>query len=373
MMDKLKKNERGFSLIIVIFAILFLGVMGLAMNLILSTFTDSSILEMRGAQAFYVAEGGKEYILKSQFANDTNYADNVSPTGAPFGGSPITLGPGQFWVQYYNLTTDDGRIVITGRVGSSVRVVSQNFKSTYSNGVSSGGNTTMTQSQSGGGLLNGDLSCGATCSIDPGYTVGGTITSGTGIAPPASSFQALVARTTSTVGSLNINGDYGTAAAPIYVHVTGNVSIGDNAGTIYGMIVSDGNITVGVKQNATRNVYGTLAAAGTVAVDLKQSTVTLFQAQNVGGIIPPVILGVGGVIIDGKQTQSARFQGAIYSGASIGISLKQQDHVYIDGVLWAQNAITVDSMQSSYIGIDPNAGRPYYGGNLLTLTNWQEQ
>jgi hypothetical protein len=83
----LNPNSRGVSIIAAIFIIVILAFMGLMFVSLISTGSFSAVNDMQSAQAFYIAEGGVEYILMNR--TFPNYS---------MGGATINLGQGNFSV-----------------------------------------------------------------------------------------------------------------------------------------------------------------------------------------------------------------------------------------------------------------------------------
>jgi len=363
------KHSEGFSVISLIFGMLLLSAIGMNMSPLVSTKAMSELAYLKGQEAFYVAEGGLDYILAKEFMNDgdSDFSTNVSPTGAPFGGTPIALGQGQFWVVYLNLTKDSGDVLVTARVGNSVRQVQQtiNRASLAASALQSGGNTDLSESQSGGGLIEGDISYGGNFSSDPGYSILGNIAGGA--QPPAVDLTTLINLTTSTyTGNLTIDGNYSNNT-----HVTGDVDIEDE-GTITGIIVADGDVTIDVKQSGFRNVTGTIAAAGNISGNFKQQSVATFQPQAAGGAMQPMFYAGGNIELDFHQQTTVTFRGLIHAGGNIDLKLRQQDSVSVEGALMANGNIEVDSKQQSFLTIDKEAGGVFLDGGY-NVEKWQEK
>src|SRR5579885_3773925 len=131
------------AFITVILGMLLFGAMGLSLVSIVSDNLSGSADDMEATQAFYVADGGLQYTIEKELNGDSNFSDNTSPTGAPFGGTPVSLGAGQFWIEYSNQSQNGIDVKVTGKVGNSVRVVRQTIDrsgSGYKYGVMMGGN-----------------------------------------------------------------------------------------------------------------------------------------------------------------------------------------------------------------------------------------
>ncbi len=83
-----KKNQRGASLIIIIAIILIMGIIAAVFVSLINTESFTALNQSAGEEAFAIAEGGLEYILKNR--TFPNYST---------GGSTIPLGAGNFAVE----------------------------------------------------------------------------------------------------------------------------------------------------------------------------------------------------------------------------------------------------------------------------------
>ncbi len=360
------KSQTGFSIASVIFSMLILGMIGVTMAPLVGQEGSKSVLENHGQMAFYVADGGLQSLIADQFYGDTDFSDNVSPTGVPFGGASITLGEGEFWAEYNNLSVISADVTVTGRVEQSVRRIAVNVSKgpAGGNGINAGNNCNMRSSQGGGGSISGDITCGTTPNVDGGYTVTGTI--GTGPAPPPVNLQPLINLTTNTVnGNLTISGNYAGN-----VRVTGNVTI-RNPGTITGIIVADGSVTIDVKQSEDRDLNGTIAAAGNIVIDYKQQSTGSLFAQQAGGILQPLIIAGQDITMRFHQDTLVDFHGLIQAGRDVRLELRQRDAVVVEGAIVAGGDIEIDAKQNTNINVDSGGGQPFLGGNLI-LSQWQE-
>lgn len=89
-------NQKGASIIAVIAVMLILAVMGAALISLVTTGSDVSVNQLQSEQAFNVAEGGLQYVLKR--GPFPNYSTN---------GTWINLGAGQFKVDTTAYLTSD--------------------------------------------------------------------------------------------------------------------------------------------------------------------------------------------------------------------------------------------------------------------------
>ncbi len=116
----------GFALLAVVFILLSLGILGTMLVGLYSPAVKGTAEAVSSLKAAALADAGVRWVVQNQFIGDTNFLDNVSPTDPPFGANSVTLGEGQFWVQYsqyYIATQTSINITVTARVQGIVRVV----------------------------------------------------------------------------------------------------------------------------------------------------------------------------------------------------------------------------------------------------------
>jgi MSHA biogenesis protein MshP len=103
------KNQKGVSLIAAVFIIVIVAFMGVIFLTLFTSSSSTSINDLQSAQALYVAEGGKEYIL-----------ENRSFPSYSTGGATVNLGSGNFKVSTPTyLTADPGAAGVTINVQSA--------------------------------------------------------------------------------------------------------------------------------------------------------------------------------------------------------------------------------------------------------------
>ncbi|MBI3333388.1 MAG: hypothetical protein HYZ93_04780 [Candidatus Omnitrophica bacterium] len=133
------RRGNGFALLATIFILVILSTMAAVMAQLYVGQSKGALEVLDSAKAFAVADGGMRWIFQNQFDGDTDFTNNASPTGAPFGGTPVTMGEGQFWVEYANATSSDIDLKVTARVGNAVRVVQAHLNRTAGGGSGSPG------------------------------------------------------------------------------------------------------------------------------------------------------------------------------------------------------------------------------------------
>jgi len=385
--EKNKKDdqEKGFAIVSVIFAIMILGGLGLSMSPIWSTAARTAIYEVNSQQALHVAGGGMQYIAQAEFINDAdfNVSNNVSPTGAPFGGTPITLGDGQFWVEYSNQTLTTADLIVTARIGSSIRKIQQTIVMNYPLGSTIGiGNQGKKKKKAGkpkfkkskfkgNGILNGDVAfAGGSVEITDGFVVNGTITEGTTLVVADVDLQPIKDLTTSIhSGNLTINGDYTGN-----VYVKGKV-IKDNA-VITGIILADKDIKV---EGSNITITGTLASYKRIKADKLYDNVTITGADAPTGEVLPVLVGVEEVKVKVKETagneNNVIIQGLILSDGKVELKADQMDtHLEFTGLIYARGEVKLEVKDaSSSLTVDTNMTLiNKLNQDNISLVDWKE-
>ncbi|MBI3333420.1 MAG: hypothetical protein HYZ93_04965 [Candidatus Omnitrophica bacterium] len=133
------RRGNGFALLAAIFILVILSTMAAVMAQLYVGQSKGALEALDSAKAFALADGGMRWIFQNQFDGDTDFTNNASPTGAPFGGTPVTMGEGQFWVEYANATSSDIDLKVTAKVGNAVRVVQAHLARTAGGGSGSPG------------------------------------------------------------------------------------------------------------------------------------------------------------------------------------------------------------------------------------------
>ncbi len=371
----MKKNRRGFGMIALIFSMLALSAMGLGMSSLVSNNAATSVADVEGQQAFYVAEGGLHHTLTKEFMTDMDYSNNVSATGAPYGGTPIALGNGQFWVQYSNQTKTSANVTVTGRVNNSVRVIKQSVAMAiplnypvYSRGnVSFDGNRRLWFLPSG--ILFGDVAAGGTITHPSHFIVMGSETPNTVVNIPEVNVQGLADDITTTThqGDMTISGYFDQK-----VHVTGNVTI-QNGTIINGHVVSDGTITIAGNVIAT----GTIAAGQDINGSLAQNSAFLAQKGPHQEVLPALM--AGGNLNLNAEGLGTLISGMIITGGVAAIHADLSPHefwgeaIILNGGVMSQGNFSIYNERGFILvnGDKKLVAALAQGGNL-NLQNWQE-
>ncbi len=353
------------AIITVLLAMFLLGSMGVSMVSVTGADVESQADDLTSQQAANVAEGGIQYILMSQFNGDSDFSDNVSPTGTPYGGTPVTLSPGQFWVEYSNQSTTAATIKVTAKVGDAVRTVTQSVGqegSGYSYVTMVNGNINMTSSS---GDVYGDAGLHGNANIGASVTVHGNITKDLSLAVPSLSFSPYQAMCTTThIGNLTITGSYTGNRC-----VTGNVTITAGA-TVNGVMYTSGNVTF-AGNNATIN--GTVVAEGNITGDnrtgLKFLSVALDATTHM-----PALAAHGNVNL--QNADGLKVSGAVWNSGNLNFS--NTDNLdftgsFMGGGNFNMNSATNLSVQFSsdlLVGV-PGMSGVGSSSTSLSLSGWK--
>ncbi len=299
------KKQDGMIFVAALLGMLIVGAMGLTLANLTATNRASSQEDLQALQALYVAEGGMQYIIQDRFVSDSNFSDNISPTGAPFGGNPVNLSPGQFWVEYVTLSSSSATLRVTARVGNATRVVQQSVAQGgggYQYVTVAGGNININTST---GDIYGDVGIQGQANVDEDVTVHGNMIEDPDIVIPTIDFSTYQAMTTSThSGNKTINANFSGE-----LYVTGNCTINANV-TITGLLYCDGNVSINGNNVV---VDGTLVAGGNVNGDNNSGLQFLAQTPDPQTHMPAILAGGN---IDIKNSDNMQISGVIWSGGN---------------------------------------------------------
>lgn len=372
-MKRRVKKQRGIIFLAVTFAMLGFGVLGLTMAAMVSTHLASAVDRVQSQQAFYVAEGGLHYTAMSQFATDTNFSDNVSPSDPPFGANSIALNPGEFWVEYLNQQTSSVDVRITARVGSAVRELTATLG--QGNGPGGGGagaggtitvdgNLSLTNST---GTVNGDIILEGSQNIHSGVTVNGSIMQQEVIIPPID-FPIYQNLTTSTyVGNLTIDENFSGS-----LYVDGTVRIKRSV-TVTGLIYATGNLDL---DGGDTLVNGTLVSEGNVSLGNDVNIEINALESNPGEYLPAIVAG-GNIHI---LTDNTVINGAIWAGGDASTSqFNNITNFTLNGALVVTGNASIANVTNLSLNFDATyaqavpiqSGTGGGGGSGIELANWR--
>ena len=321
-------KERGMMSVAVVMTMLILALAAAVLVMLQVTALEGAMGALQTTRAFYVAEGALQYLIQHEFNNDADWNDNVSPT-APYDGndtnSPyLVLGDGRAWAVYSHQTGNSVDIEVTGRVGQAVRVLRQHMTTAIPQAFQyvqfSSGNINMNNSS---GNTNGDVSAVGNANIGSAVTVSGTVTPDSTLQIPAVDWNWYKAHANQVVnGNLDFSsGTYGDAVNGYIWYVTGNVKIDGNT-TIYGTIVTEGNLTA---QNPKTD-YTFQAVAKNVDADP--------EAEQM-----PALLIQGNWDFD--HVTNLTVNGLVYALGNINLS--NGDHLTLNGALVTDGNMNINN------------------------------
>ncbi len=350
-----------------VLGMLLFGAMGLSLVSVVSDNLSGSTDDLETAQAFYVADGGMQYTIMKELNGDSNFSDNVSPTGAPFGGTPVSFNPGQFWIEYSNQSQNGIDVKVTGKVGNSVRVVRWTIDrsgSGYKDGTMMGGNFIASASTSTGDIY-GNAGISGNINLGTNVVVHGTLAQDPTLVPP--SIDSLVYKnmcTTTVSGNYTVSSNYSGNLCVL----GGNVTFSGNL-TYTGLLYTNGNITFN-GNNLTVN--GTIVAEG--SVDGSKGGAGLnhlqFNAQpSADGTYMPAILGNGSTFTF-QKAQNMTVHGVLWNPHN-PMNMKQMNNLDLTGSFIAGGNVDLSSSTHMKITFDWDylVGIPGLSGGSHTLTS----
>jgi len=363
---KLIKNEQGIVLIAVILGMLILSIIGITMASLIQHQMTGSIAKMQSAQAFYVADGGFQFILKTEFDGDTNLSDNVSPTDPPFGANAISLGQGKFWVEYSNPQFESIDVKVTAQVGDSVREVEASITRDgfgFNAATIVDGNLTIATSD---GTIVGDvIFTGENYNVDPNITVTGSIINDPDIIVPTIDLPTYKAMTTTThIGNLVLTNTTYTGD----VRVTGNLIV-NNSVTINGLMYVEGAVNI---NGSNMVVNGTLVGEGNINIKNNATDATITAQPIDADHHMPAIVCQGTLSISADNTT---IYGLVYTG-QVG-TISNISNFSITGTFISKNNTSISNITNLSIVFDGDLvkGLPGLIGNTrvdgLNITNWK--
>ena len=86
-------KRKGFAIIAAVFLLIVLSALGLFAVSLLSTDTDIALESLSADEAFYIAEAGIPYYIRSQLKYDFDWSDNTAEVTKSFAGGSFTVTP----------------------------------------------------------------------------------------------------------------------------------------------------------------------------------------------------------------------------------------------------------------------------------------
>lgn len=355
------------ALIAVLLGMLLFSIMGTTMVFITANNLASSNEDLTGSQAFYVAEGGMQYVEMSQLNGDANFSDNVSPTDPPFGARSINLFPGKFWVEYVNPQQSSMTVRLTAKVGNAVRVIEQQAAQ-HGTGrqyvAMVGGNLNANNAN---GDIYGDLGLKGQANLnEPATMVHGNIYQDPTLQLPTLDFNTYKNMCSSTYqGSKTFSSNYTgnlcvTGSATINANVTytgllyvmGSVSINGNNVVINGTLISDANISADHRKGLQFKADASNPSQHMPAIAAK-GNVSIKDSDEM--VVKGVVWGSGN--IDLSNSDDLKYTGSFMSGGNVLLNSARE------------MSITFDS--SFVVGVPGLSGFGGAQSGSLTLSGWK--
>ncbi len=359
-------NQKGMMLVAVVLGMLLFGAMGATISYLVANNLADSNEDLQSSQAFYVAESGMQYVQMNQLNGDTNFTDNISPTGAPFGGTPISMSPGQFWIEYLNKQTQSVTVRITSKVGSAVRVIEQNVGQSGTGRqyvTMAGGNLNANNSS---GNIYGDVGLKGQANLNqPATVVHGNIYQDPTIQIPTLDFNVYKNMCTSTYsGNKTFSSNYSGNLC-----VTGNATINANV-TYTGLLYANGNVTISGNNVI---VNGTIISEGNFAADNRTGLQLTAQSSNSQHM--PAVASKGNLSL--KNSDGMHVTGVLWDAGNIDLS-NSDNMIYTGSFMSGGNAnINSANNMSITFSADLMAGVPGLSGGggtqtgSLSLSGWK--
>lgn len=291
--QKILRRKEGISAIALIVAILLLGSIGYIMSTLMSRSQESVPRTLDSSRAFYVAQGGVEYVGK--YLN--GQANWMALTNPP---TSRTLGTGNFTVAFFPVDNLNLTATITGNSGSAHRAITVGYKKSgfairSQGGINMGNNADLVcdPSQPSNTCNNSNLS---TCpciemNVLPANMPPFSIPSPAPPAPPGGSpagsctiyaSETIPAGTYYCPSGVNLaNNVHITLSGPVTIYTTtfylgNNVHFNDTGSPANLLIMAQGNVTL----NNNDNFKGAIYAPG---YDISITNNVTFTGFVVGG------------------------------------------------------------------------------------------
>ncbi len=352
-------EEKGITIISVVFIMLALSAVGLSMTSAISNTAMTSVVDVQKQQAFYVAEAGLQYVLADQVLNSADLTTSLTTINNK------AFGEGTFSTTYSNVTATSADITVTAAVGDSIRIVEQTVSITPGSAMP-WGNAIYALADihvnSGSGTIDGNIEAGGSIAVDNAWTITGTSTSSSTQPVPSVVLQDYVDLTASThSGDLSISGTY---TGDIYA--TGDVTIEDGA-TVTGIIVSGGNTLIGDNVSIT----GTAAAGGTL--DTKKSHGGNYNwAVGPSGETLPVFASIGTMTLKTEKNALVSMSGFIQTNSDFHFITKKDTLLDWTGFAIAKGDVHINNSGTIDLTFDETLANGLSAPGSIDLTAWKE-
>ncbi len=247
-------SQAGFSVVLAVFSILILLTLGIAMVSMVVEDSDSSVVHVRGNQAFYAAHAGVEYAIVKLSAN-WSWGGLASPGK--------NVGAGYYWIAPPDAVDETGaalpagekRIVSTGVVGNAQRAIQVH--------LSRGGISTYAGTGTSGSTGDGGAATAARLANPQGVAVASNgdiyiADTGNDVVRKVAFATGIITRVAGIAGGGGYSGD-GGAATSAQLQGPEDVAVAAN-GDLY---IADAGNNVIRKVTAATGIITTVAGTGT--------------------------------------------------------------------------------------------------------------
>jgi type II secretory pathway pseudopilin PulG len=312
-----QKTESGFSILTAIFVLMIMSAIGLGTVEIITGSSQKTVDEYLTQEAFDVAQGGLQYIVK-ELDNDPYWEDNTAVAKS--------FGPGSFTVTYLSQTANTATVRVDGTVQGVKRSVTQSFSITPY-GASPFGHAIYTETDfratnDSGVTVQGDILTGGEVRPEDLSTidVDGTIVHHHAEAEvPIPDWDYWLA-----VADHMIEGNYffeDGAHSGIY-YVTGQVDIKNTSNfRLDGTIICRGIVDI------TNNINAVISAQGTNPAIVAEDQIKMNNNDNL--LIQGFLVSMSGIRTDTSNT--VRIEGGIVAAEEIRIHNDSTVDIVYDG------------------------------------------
>ncbi len=320
-------------------AILLLGVVGFIFSSLMFLHQETVPVFLDASRAFYVAQGGVEYVGKYLKVSGGNNWSTLSPPP----NQPISLGPGSFTVSFSNQQTHRLTATVIGSSGSAQRQMTVDFENTSGTAlaVRSRGAVSMGN--------NAVLDCNP---LDPSNPVCTNANLNT---------CPCVRQNVSAAEMPAI-----TVPTPQPPTLPGGCTINANRTILAGTYYCPGGMTIGNNRVVTLN--------GPVTIFTTTFTLNNNAQFNASGAAADFLLmAQGNVFI----ANNAVFKGAVYAP---GYNITVRNNAFVIGTLAGGNLsppMIIDLDNNAQLDASAGSNAPYYqqaggGAGTIRIATWQQ-
>ncbi len=373
--SNLFNNQKGFSLLSVVFVMLALSSVGMGMSQVISTQAQGMTADATTQQAFYAADGAMQHVLERYFMPESDFTTAGLPSAGDvdFNGATVT-------VSYANQTTYSADITVSAQVGDSIRTISQTVTQAIPLNVPmfSGGDFTIDGNQPflfgfiplPSGLMIGNTGSNGTFSKPSHFAQWGSSTSNMNISLPDPDVVPLQEELTTSTheGDLILGNEIYSDS----VHVTGDAYITDTI--VNGHIIADGNVYIA--DNAI--IYGTVAAGGNIDGSVTDNF-AVFDQAGPNGEIYPALMAEGDIAMNADGL-GALVNGMVYAGGDLSLYADQgsgdwgEAFILLGTALIAHGDIDMyNEMGFVFVTADNDLLSGLSSSGNLKLQSWKEE